>query len=85
MKVGEMRIGWQWARHSLFRHRSDEDIEGDVVFREFVTDLAIFVGEALLSAMCLRFAAADGNVTFLMLGILAAIAATLPVRDWLGG
>ncbi len=83
MKAGEMRIGNQWVHNGLFRRKSDEDIEGDVVFREFVTGLLIFVGEALLSAACLDIAAADGNVTFLIFGIVAAVAAALPVRDWI--
>ena len=83
MKAGEMRTGDQWVRAALFRRKPDEDSEGDVVFREFVTDLLIFVGEALLSAVCLGIAAADGNVTFLIFSIVAAIAAALPVRDWI--
>jgi hypothetical protein len=83
MKAGEMRTGDQWVRAALFRRKPDEDSEGDVVFREFVTDLLIFVGEALLSAACLGIAAADGNVTFLIFSIVAAIAAALPVRDWI--
>lgn len=83
MKAAEMRTGDQWLHNGLFRHKLDDDIEGDVVFREFVTNLLIFVGEALLSAACLGIAATDGNVTFLIFGIVAAIAAALPVRDWI--
>ena len=83
MKVGDMRAGDHWVRAALFRRKPDEDSEGDAVFREFVTDLPIFVGEALLSAACLGIAAADGNVTFLIFSIVAAIAAALPVRDWI--
>ncbi|HYL33658.1 MAG TPA: hypothetical protein VEU53_10985 [Stellaceae bacterium] len=82
MKAGEMRTGDRWVHNALFWRKSGEDGEGDVVFREFVTDLLIFVGEALLSAACLGIAAADGNVTFLIFSIVAAVAATLPVRDW---
>ena len=78
-----MRTGDQWLRDGLFRRKSDDDVEGDVVFREFVTDLLIFVGEALLSVTCLGIAAVDGNVTFLIFSIVAAIAAALPVRDWI--
>ena len=85
MKVTEMKASEQWVRRLFLRRRFDDDMDGDVVLRNFMTDLAIFVGEALLSAMCLRIAAADGNMTFLMLGILAAVAAALPLRDWLCG
>jgi hypothetical protein len=85
MKANEMKASEQWVRRLFLRRRFDDDMDGDVVLRNFMTDLAIFVGEALLSAMCLRIAAADGNMTFLMLGILAAVAAALPLRDWLCG
>ncbi len=78
-----MRTSEQWVRRLFLRRRLDDDIEGDVLLRNFIVDLAIFVGEALLSAACLRIAAADGNMTFLMLGILAAVAAALPLRDWI--
>jgi len=83
MKVTDMKASEQWVRRLFLRRRLDDDMDGDVVLRNFMTDLAIFFGEALLSAMCLRIAAADGNMTFLMLGILAAVAAALPLRDWL--
>ncbi|MGH7014636.1 MAG: hypothetical protein ACREEL_10885 [Stellaceae bacterium] len=83
MRAGEMRTSEQWVRRLFLRRRLDDDIEGDVLLRNFIVDLAIFVGEALLSAACLRIAAADGNMTFLMLGILAAVAAALPLRDWI--
>ena len=81
MKVTDMKASEQWVRRLFLRRRLDDDMDGDVVLRNFMTDLAIFFGEALLSAMCLRIAAADGNMTFLMLGILAAVAAALPLRD----
>lgn len=80
-----MKVDAHWGHRLFLRRRLDDDIEGDVVLRNFVVDLIIFVGEALLSAACLRIAAADGNMTFLMLGILAATAAALPLRDWLRG
>lgn len=80
-----MKADAHWGHRLFLRRRLDDDIEGDVVLRDFVVDLIIFVGEALLSAACLRIAAADGNMTFLMLGILAATAAALPLRDWLRG
>lgn len=85
MKVGEMKASEHWGQRLFLRRRLGDDIEGDMVLRNFVVDLIIFVGEALLSAACLRIAAADGNMTFLMLGILAATAAALPLRDWLRG
>jgi hypothetical protein len=87
MKAGEMKMkaGERWLRHLLLRRQGGDDLDGDIVLRNFMTDLAIFVGEALLSAICLKIAAADGNVTFLMLGILAAVAAALPLRDWIRG
>lgn len=85
MKVGEMKASEHWGQRLFLRRRLGDDIEGDMVLRNFVVDLIIFVGEALLSAVCLRMAAADGNMTFLMLGILAATAAALPLRDWLRG
>ncbi|HEV2161935.1 MAG TPA: hypothetical protein VGR52_06855 [Stellaceae bacterium] len=80
-----MKADAHWGHRLFLRRRFDDDTEGDVVLRNFVVDLIIFVGEALLSAACLRIAAADGNMTFLMLGILAATAAALPLRDWLRG
>jgi len=79
-----MKASEHWG-HRLFLRRRLDEIEGDMVLRNFVVDMIIFVGEALLSAACLRIAAADGNITFLMLGILAATAAALPLRDWLRG
>jgi hypothetical protein len=84
MKAEAMKAGEQWVRR-VFLRRPHDDMDGDMVLRNFVTDLAIFVGEALLSAACLRIAAADGNVTFLMLGVVAAVAAALPLRDWIFG
>lgn len=87
MKASEMKASEQWVRRMFLRRhvQDDFDVDGDMVLRNFMTDLAIFVGEALLSAMCLKIAAADGNMTFLMLGILAAVAAALPLRDWICG
>jgi hypothetical protein len=87
MKAGgmKMKASERWLRHLLLRHQGADDLDSDTVLRNFMTDLAIFVGEALLSATCLKIAAADGNVTFLMLGILAAVAAALPLRDWICG
>lgn len=85
MKTGEMKANAHWGYRLFLRRPVDDRIADDMVLRNFVVDLIIFVGEALLSALCLRMAAADGNMTFLMLGILAAIAAALPLRDWLRG
>lgn len=85
MKTGEMKANEHWAHRLFLRRRLDDGIEDDMVLRNFVVDLIIFVGEAVLSAACLRIAATDGNMTFLMLGILAATAAALPLRDWLRG
>jgi hypothetical protein len=86
MKAGglKMKAGERWLRQLLQRQGAD-DLDADTVLLNFMTDLAIFVGEALLSAICLKIAAVDGNVTFLMLGILAAVAAALPLRDWIRG
>ncbi len=83
MKVSAMKISEQWARRLFLRHHVEDDVDRDMVLRNFMTDLAIFLGEALLSAVCLKIAATDGNMTFLMLGILAAVAAALPLRDWI--
>lgn len=80
----KMKAGERWLRHLLQRQGAD-DLDADTVLLNFMTDLAIFVGEAVLSAICLKIAAVDGNVTFLMLGILAAFAAALPLRDWICG
>ena len=80
-----MKVKEHWGYRLFLRRRLDEGIDDDTVLRNFVVDLIIFVGEALLSAVCLRIAAADGNMTFLMLGLLAATAAALPLRDWLRG
>lgn len=87
MKAVETKIkaSEQWLRSLLLRRQHADDVEGDVLLRNFMTDLAIFVGEALLSAICLKIAATDGNVTFLMFGIVAAVAAALPLRDWICG
>ncbi len=85
MKAGAMKASEQWGHRLFLRRRLDDGIADDMVLRDFIVDLIIFVGEALLSAVCLRMAAADGNMTFLMLGILAATAAALPLRDWLRG
>lgn len=85
MKAGEAKANEHWAHRLFLRRRLDDGVDDDMVLRNFVVDLIIFVGEALLSAACLRIAAADGNMTFLMLGILAATAAALPLRDWLRG
>lgn len=74
-----------WGHRLFVRRPLDGSLADDMVLRDFIVDLIIFVGEALLSAICLRMAAADGNMTFLMLGILAATAAALPLRDWLRG
>jgi hypothetical protein len=86
MKAGglKMKAGERWLRQLLQRQGAD-DLDADTVLLNFMTDLAIFVGEAVLSAICLKIAAVDGNVTFLMLGILAAVAAALPLRDWICG
>lgn len=83
MKVGAIKSGGPRLRRLFMHQKPDADDDGDTVLRDFVADMAIFAGEALLSAICLRIAAADGNVTFLMLGLLAAIAAALPLRDWI--
>lgn len=83
MKASAMKASEQWIRRLFVRRHLEDDVDGDVVLRNFMTDLAIFVGEALLSAVCLKIAATDGNPTFLMVGILAAVAAALPLRDWL--
>lgn len=80
-----MKADERWGHRLFLRRRLDDGIADDMVLRDFIVDLIIFVGEALLSAVCLRMAAADGNMTFLMLGILAATAAALPLRDWLRG
>lgn len=85
MKAGEMKTNEHWGHRLFLRRRLDDGIADDMVLRNFIVDLIIFVSEALLSAVCLRIAAADGNMTFLMLGILAATAAALPLRDWLRG
>ncbi|GEM_PF-4811198 len=85
MTAGGQIEGMVRAR-SLFRRRKRRDeVDADTALRNFIADLGIFVGEALLSAIGLRIAAADGSVPFLMLGILAAIAAALPLRDWIFG
>lgn len=81
----KMKAGEQWLRNLLLRRQHADDVEGDVLLRNFMTDLAIFVGEAVLSAICLKIAATSGNVTFLMFGIVAAVAAALPLRDWICG
>ena len=83
MKAGEMKGSEPRVRRLFLRRPNEDDVDGDMIRRNFMTDLAIFVGEALLSAMCLKIAAGDGSMTFLMLGILAAVAAALPLRDWL--
>lgn len=84
MKAGEMRAHEHGPqRHWFLGRRLDDDIEREVILRNFVVDLVIFIGEAALSVTCLRIAAAESSMTFLMLGILAAIAAALPLRDWI--
>lgn len=84
MKAGEMRVHEHGPqRHWFLGRRLDDDIEREVILRNFVVDLVIFIGEAALSVTCLRIAAAESSMSFLMLGILAAIAAALPLRDWI--
>ena len=86
MKAGELKAHAHGSRrHWLLGCRLDDDSEREVILRDFVADLMIFVGEAALSVTCLRIAAAESSMTFLMLGILAAIAAALPLRDWIFG
>lgn len=51
--------------------------------RNHVTDVVVFVGEALLAVACFRISAGEGSMAFFTLGILAAGSAALPLWDWI--
>lgn len=80
-----MRTGAPRPRRLFSRSSFDEAVEEGATLRDFMIDLAIFGGEAVLSAACFRIAAGEDSVTFSMLGLLAAFAAALPLWDWMSG